>query len=506
MSRETVLDRKVYIEKELIPEIPDVPPLCDGMEIWKQLVDIGDCKLYCEQDGEGVPVVILHGGPGATHHYFHPHFTRAKDFLRIIYYDQRGCGMSQYEKGEGYSLEQAVDDLDKLRGALQICKWIVLGHSYGGTLAQCYAIKYPQSVSGLVLVGSSCDGLPIRLSGTRQYDFMSEEEKKKIRQIQNNPNLSLKQVVFNAHLNGDWKRQNFYRPSRKELARLALYEWKHNRIYRTRIIRSLNALKSGNLLAGAFKECPIPVLLLEGKWDLTWSEEKPQKLQACFPGSRLVLFERSSHDPFADEPVKFFAALKSFVEDLPEISNNQISLWKRQFSKDPLKEIKLYVQRELRSEPSLVDVMRNMGYDDSAIEHPLSVGLFKAVANPSVRILQKNGRAGVSFGWYREDQEHQFFMDIFQNITGSTSPRNFDPGEASFGFYIHVDWTGEYQWYTEVQRNGGEAHVKVYPVIKDGKEIPNSYLLCWEDIPLGMEEYDDYQDIITYVSGVTPLL
>ncbi|UCG59683.1 MAG: alpha/beta fold hydrolase [Phycisphaerales bacterium] len=326
---ETVLDRKVHIEPDLILDIPKVPRICDEMDIWKRHVHIGDCSLYCEQEGKGTPMVLVNGGPGATHHGFHPHFSRAKDFLRLIYYDQRGCGISQYWDGDGYSVGQAVEDLDKLREALGINKWVVLGHSYGGTLAQCYTVRHPEHVAGLVLVGSSCDALPVEESRSRQYDFISSEERKKIQQIHGNTNLTGEQAVFNAHLNGDWKRQNFYRPSREQLARGALYEWKHDEGFRPAMSASLGKLD----MAGFFDECPVPVLIMEGKWDLTWGAAKPKNLHACFPGSRLVLFDRAAHSPFEDEPEKFFAVLKEFVQKLQDVSAADVASWKQHIDK-----------------------------------------------------------------------------------------------------------------------------------------------------------------------------
>ena len=101
-----------------------------------------------------MPIVLLHGGPGATNHDFHPHFLGRENFL-VITYDQRGTGISDYVKGEGYSSPQAAADLDNLRLALGIKKWVVSGHSYGGLLAQYYATKYPENLAGLALVGSS---------------------------------------------------------------------------------------------------------------------------------------------------------------------------------------------------------------------------------------------------------------------------------------------------------------------------------------------------------------
>lgn len=326
--RESVLDRRAFIEKDLVLHIPKESRLCDDMEMWKRHVHIGDCSLYCEQEGQGPTMVLLHGGPGATHHEFHPHFSRATDFLNVVYYDQRGCGLSQFWDGDGYTIKQAVDDLEKLREALGIGKWFVLGHSYGGTLAQSYTARYPGHVAGLVLVGSACHGLSIDIGSTRQYDFISEEEKQRIRQIHRSGNLTIEQSVFNAHLNGDWKRQSFYRPRRQDLARLALYEWKHDEGFREAIHQSLGTLD----LTGVFENCPIPILIMEGKWDLTWGKNKSERLQACFPESRLIVFDDAGHSPFADEPKEFFAALEGFVKTVQNISDREISDWKERLA------------------------------------------------------------------------------------------------------------------------------------------------------------------------------
>ena len=168
-SRETVLDRCVRIQEEMHWEIPDVPRLCDSLPLRKTRIDIGGCQLYVEEEGRGIPIVLLHGGPGSTHHGFHPHFSRAAEFARVIYYDQRGCGLSDYEMGDGYSVEQAAADLDALRQALGIQQWIILGHSYGGFLAQYYTTLYPEPVSGLVIVTGSTGLHDPNLNGSRQY-------------------------------------------------------------------------------------------------------------------------------------------------------------------------------------------------------------------------------------------------------------------------------------------------------------------------------------------------
>jgi proline iminopeptidase len=324
---ETVLERKVHLEAAIHTEIPQVPPLCDALPgLSKQRVDLGDVTLYCEEEGTGIPVVLLHGGPGATHHEFHPAFSRAKG-ARIIYYDQRGCGRSEYKSGKGYSIEQSVDDLHRLRQALKLAKWVVLGHSFGGALAQCYAVKYPEDLAGLILVCSG-EAAPLKLSATRQYDFISKEELLRIREVHQSATLSEAQRVYNAFLNGDWKRQLYYRPTREDVARTALYGWKHDDKFRGPMCADLRKYDLG----GAFDACPIPTLIVESKWDLTWNTDKPAQMQRMLPRARLVLFEQSGHLPFSDEPEKFFGLVGDFLRDLAPVSAAEVSAWKGQLA------------------------------------------------------------------------------------------------------------------------------------------------------------------------------
>ena len=326
-KRETVLDRIVHIEEELITDVPKVARWCDQLTLKKDRINIGECDLYVEEEGEGMPIVLLHGGPGGTHHSFHPHFSRAKRFARVIYYDQRGCGLSDYIPGEAYTVSQAVDDLESLRKALGIGKWTVLGWSYGGLLGQCYTMEYPERVAGLILMTAE-PALRGELNPTRQYDFISDEEKKKLLELRFlyfSGKLTLVQLVLNAQLSGDWKRQHFYRPTMEEIVRGALYEWKHDNNFNE--VMSSDARKIH--LAGAFEGCPIPTLIIEGKWDLTWNTDKPRKIHENHPGSELVIFERSGHSPFEDEPERFFRVIKDFIQHLPQVSDAEITQWKK---------------------------------------------------------------------------------------------------------------------------------------------------------------------------------
>ena len=120
MARETVLDRIVHAEEKIL-KVPEVERLEAGLDLIVRKIDVGDASLYVEEEGVGIPLILINGGPGGTHHYFHPWFSRAKEYARIIYYDQRGTGLSDFTPGEdGYSVEQAVADLDSIRAALKV--------------------------------------------------------------------------------------------------------------------------------------------------------------------------------------------------------------------------------------------------------------------------------------------------------------------------------------------------------------------------------------------------
>ncbi len=333
------MDRVVHIEEEVVRDLPRVAPLCENIDVEKAKIDIGGCELYCEQEGEGMPLVLLHGGPGATHHYFHPYFGRARNFARVIYYDQRGCGLSDYEKGDGYTVDQAADDLEALREALGVDRWVVLGSSYGGLLAQHYARRYPDHLAGLVLVGAS-PGLPGGAGRSRQNDFISPEEGRRISEIRRDRSLTTAQRIYNAFLNGDWKRQNFYKPSKERIARIALYEWVHDSNFNAIMSRSVRGVD----VEGVFEKCPIPTLIVEGRWDMTWNEQKAGLIERNHPGAKMIILEKSAHYPFEDEPEKFFKELKKFMKSARPPSAHKIARWKKQIAerqaerdKDPVR-------------------------------------------------------------------------------------------------------------------------------------------------------------------------
>ena len=112
-------------------------------------------RMYYEQSGNprGVPVVFLHGGPGAGASPVHRQFFDPA-FYRIVVFDQRGAGRSA-PLGclEDNTTPHLIADMERLRRHLGIERWVVFGGSWGSTLGLAYAEHHPQSCRGLILRG-----------------------------------------------------------------------------------------------------------------------------------------------------------------------------------------------------------------------------------------------------------------------------------------------------------------------------------------------------------------
>jgi proline iminopeptidase len=122
----------------------------------QRVIDMGDGhRIYVEQCGNphGIPVVVLHGGPGggcspAMRRYFDP------GVFRVVLFDQRGCGRSRpHASVHANTTWDLVADIEAIRSALGIDRWICFGGSWGAALALIYAISHPDRVVHLVLRG-----------------------------------------------------------------------------------------------------------------------------------------------------------------------------------------------------------------------------------------------------------------------------------------------------------------------------------------------------------------
>ena len=119
--------------------------LANGHQIWTRTVP----------GGPGLPLLILHGGPGAGHDYVEPYEALARD-RPVIFYDQLGCGRSDKPDNRAlWTIERFADEVDEVRTALGLTRCHLLGQSWGGMLAVEYLLRQPAGVQSAVLASGA---------------------------------------------------------------------------------------------------------------------------------------------------------------------------------------------------------------------------------------------------------------------------------------------------------------------------------------------------------------
>ncbi len=133
-----------------MPLYPDINPYATH-----RLAVQAPHALYVEESGnpQGLPVLFVHGGPGAGCEPYHRRFFDPQRY-RIVLFDQRGAGRSTPHASLEHNTTQAlIADMEAIRQYLGIDRWLLFGGSWGSTLSLVYAQTYPERALGLVLRG-----------------------------------------------------------------------------------------------------------------------------------------------------------------------------------------------------------------------------------------------------------------------------------------------------------------------------------------------------------------
>lgn len=113
-------------------------------------------KLFAKVSGSGPVCIFIHGGPGMWSKSFEDlKGNNLEKKLKMVYYDQRGCGRSDISASKDYSLDRMIEDIEDIRRSLGVEKIYLMSHSFGGIIAVNYAKKYPNRLYGLILLNST---------------------------------------------------------------------------------------------------------------------------------------------------------------------------------------------------------------------------------------------------------------------------------------------------------------------------------------------------------------
>ncbi|SEQ51157.1 2-succinyl-6-hydroxy-2,4-cyclohexadiene-1-carboxylate synthase [Lentzea xinjiangensis] len=273
--------------------------------MWRERVVPAETEIFVawrEWPGERT-VLAIHGGPDWDHSYLRDPLDRVA--CRLLMPDLRGCGRSG--RVPEYHPDGVVEDLVRVLDAFEVERADVLGHSYGGMVAQRFAITHPSRVRSLVVAGSSVLPVPPdAFAGWAGRDEVLARQEDPWQRRDLSPEECVRAEAFAA------AEANVRRPAampgylrRLEEVRFGA-EW----------VRQLPALVSPRLpdAARRIAGLGIPVLLLHGRLDMTFPAALVEPTLELIPRARAVVLEEAGHMLHVDEPEGFLRALREFLE------------------------------------------------------------------------------------------------------------------------------------------------------------------------------------------------
>ena len=271
---------------------------------------IRDVSLFVEVVGHGYPLLLMHGGPGADHWTLLP-FKRCADRFALIFYDHRCNGRSKGAPVSSLTWENLTADADALREKLGYERWAVLGHSFGGKVALEYALRYPDSLSHLVLLDTGGDSR-----------WAQEYAPELLAQRGFNPKtVNLARRFLNGRI-APWeflptllrlgKAYNPYMSIRQMASDLIHGEWRSKMRPEALIYAAPNLLKGWTVM-DRLDEITAPTLVMAGRDDFLFPPEHQEQLAAGIPNARLLIIDRAGHNPHSERPAEVMQALSEFI-------------------------------------------------------------------------------------------------------------------------------------------------------------------------------------------------
>jgi proline iminopeptidase len=269
--------------------------LSDGYSLF--LEDLG---------GDGIPLVVLHGGPGLDHTHLRPWLDPLNDVARVIYIDERGQGRSERVDPATLSLEVFAKDVDLLAEALGLERFALLGHSFGAIITTWHAVNFG-TAAGYVISGGGDSSTALMADVEAALDAMGEEGKaiadsweweKTVETPEDCAELMRIQTPF-----------HFHGPPPDGFG--------EDTVYVADVLRHF-----ANVGYGDFDYTPglgsvsKPTLVLVGAEDRTTTPRAASVLHSGIPGSELVELEGAGHMSMIEAQDAYLAAVKPFLASL----------------------------------------------------------------------------------------------------------------------------------------------------------------------------------------------
>jgi proline-specific peptidase len=272
---------------------------------------VNGARLYYETMGpEGAPaLVLLHGAPGLSDCRDQVRdYSSLADEFRLLFFDIRGCGRS--EERPPYTHDQWVADVDELTRQVGIDTFALLGHSYGGIIAQEYVLAHPERLTKLILLATSPStvendetinrALAANLPGLDECNLRQLFEGR----TESNEELrEMRELLMPLYFEGPFDPE-----LPKQIADRAFFHYEtHN--YAFAVNNPAYDVREG------LRDVKVPTLVLSGGNDWITPLAKSQEITSLIPASRLEVFENSGHMPNVEEHDKLMSVLRSFLRE-----------------------------------------------------------------------------------------------------------------------------------------------------------------------------------------------
>ena len=272
--------------------------------------------------GTGYPIFFLPGGPGNSHDYMQANFGQYYKTNTVVFFDFLGRGKSDDAKDKSeYSVENDVQLIENLRKLLNFNKISIVGHSYGTVPAQAYAIKYPNQVDKLVLISGFHSGAMWQANCDSYNHYAKTHFPEKWKQVDSLKALgyvSSQEPLKSLYANIPTKYVYYHNTTIIGNEPKEPYRKWNNDVYATIIGRDGDFDVSGSMINQDYrqqlKNVPAKTLIIAGRYDGVSTPEFNVQYKTFMPQAEFVMFENSGHNPYLEEPEKFYALFDRFFE------------------------------------------------------------------------------------------------------------------------------------------------------------------------------------------------
>ena len=289
-------------------------------------VDSHGALIYYEAVGRGTPLVIVHGGPGASHDYFLPFLLPLMRSNQLVFIDERGSGKSsKFEDPKQYTIANMVEDIEAVRQALGLGRISLLGHSFGGALVEAYALKYQKNLSHLILGSTfaSTRELNDALAGMKAN--MDPKDRERVNALEAAGLFGKGEIWEHGRYSEEYAKlawgkgyfpyiyYNQPDPTYDPVSSNTSTAWD---VYREMWGSDGEFIVDGNLkeveYVDRLSEIKVPTLIIVGEHDES-DPKMSKEMHEKIAGSQLVILPKSGHMTFVDQPGLFLKAVRDFV-------------------------------------------------------------------------------------------------------------------------------------------------------------------------------------------------